>query len=209
MTGITTWNKGKAPAGADGWSLTPDVRAALESMNVLVPVVNNAERDGITPPLGKYAGMAVTRADLNGLIEVWNGSTWRAPSPIGFLGSATNAGNTTTGTSQNTLVSVTVDLQANRRIKVTAKALARPDTAAQYAEYSIWAGGTQLEAFVKRLSGVELGESLEFTGPWGSGVGGSTIFSLKCKLINTGAPTALVKSDAFAVKISVSDEGIG
>lgn len=76
---VTTWNKGKAPAGASGWNLTPDVRAGLESMNVVVPVANQSERDGLTPPLGKYIGMSVTRADLGGIIEVWNGSDWLSP----------------------------------------------------------------------------------------------------------------------------------
>lgn len=73
---VTTWNKGKAPAGGTGWQLTPDVRSGLESMNVVVPVANQSERDGLTPPLGKYIGMAVTRNDLGGIIEVWNGSQW-------------------------------------------------------------------------------------------------------------------------------------
>lgn len=79
MVSITTWNKGSAPAGTNGWQLTPDVRGGLESMNVIVPVANAAERDGLTPPLGKYVGMAVTRADLGGLIEVWNGTIWLSP----------------------------------------------------------------------------------------------------------------------------------
>lgn len=78
MTGITTWNKGKSPAGADGWNLTANVMAALESMNVIVPVANQAERDGLTPPLGKYAGMAVCRLDLpNMQVEVWDGAAWQ------------------------------------------------------------------------------------------------------------------------------------
>lgn len=79
MVSITTWNKGKAPAGTSGWNLTPDVRAALESMNVIVPVADQAERDGLTPPLGKYVGMAVTREDLGGLIQVWDGAAWKSP----------------------------------------------------------------------------------------------------------------------------------
>lgn len=77
MVSITTWNKGLSPAGTNGWLLLPDIRAGLESMNVLVPVADATERDGITPPLGKYAGMAVTRADRGGRIEVWDGAIWR------------------------------------------------------------------------------------------------------------------------------------
>jgi hypothetical protein len=171
-----------------------------------IPIRNTTELAEITTP---HQGMTISRLDLPGRpVFEWDGTRWAAPA-LGFLGSATNAGNTTTGTSQNTLVSATVDLLPGRRIQLTAKALARPDTAAQYVEYSIWAGALQLEPFVKRLSGVELGESLEFTAPHGSGVGGSTTFHLKCKLIDTGAPTALIKSNAFAVKLSVSDDGNG
>ena len=76
MTGVTRWNKTKTKAGADGWSLTTDDGTAFDSANVVVPVANATERDGLTPPLGKYVGMAVTRADLGGIIEVWNGSAW-------------------------------------------------------------------------------------------------------------------------------------
>lgn len=79
MTGVTRWNKTKTPAGADGWNLTPDIGTALDSVNPVVPVANQAERDGLTPPLGKYVGMAVTRADLGGVVEVWNGTIWQAP----------------------------------------------------------------------------------------------------------------------------------
>ena len=79
MTVVTTWNKGKTPATTNGWLLVPDVRAAVESLNVVVPVADQAERDGITPPLGTYVGMAVTRADLDGLIEIWDGTEWLSP----------------------------------------------------------------------------------------------------------------------------------
>lgn len=76
MTDVITWNKGTAPAGTNGWLLLPDVRKALESMNVPVPVATQAERDGITPPLGRYVGMSVLRADLGNLLETWDGSAW-------------------------------------------------------------------------------------------------------------------------------------
>lgn len=76
MTGVTRWNKTKTMAGSDGWNLTTDTGTALDSANVVVPVANATERDALTPPLGKYVGMAVTRADLGGIIEVWNGSAW-------------------------------------------------------------------------------------------------------------------------------------
>jgi hypothetical protein len=78
MTGVPTWNKSTAPAGADGWNLTPDVRKAIETSNFPVPVANVTERDALTPPAGKYAGMQVLRTDLPGCpVETWDGSNWQ------------------------------------------------------------------------------------------------------------------------------------
>ena len=77
MTGIVRWNKTISKAGADGWNLTTDDGTALDSANVIVPVANATERDGLTPPLGKYAGMAVARTDLAGIpLQVWDGAAW-------------------------------------------------------------------------------------------------------------------------------------
>lgn len=205
-TTVPTWNKGKAPAGNTGWQLTPDIRAGLESMNVVVPVANKAERDGITPPLGKYVGMVVSRADLNGLLEVWDGTRWES-GPIGFLGEQSNAGATSTGTAQNALVTKTVNLEADRRIEIRATVTARPDTAALYGEYQIYAGGIALRTFVKRFNSVELGESLEFNADHGSGPGGATEFSLQCRVVDPPATTGLIKSAAFGVKIQIRDAG--
>ena len=70
MTGVTRWNKTVVPAGGDGWNLTPDLGKALDGANVIVPVASASERNALTPPQGLYAGMAVARQDLGGLIEV-------------------------------------------------------------------------------------------------------------------------------------------
>jgi len=211
MTGQTTWNKATVPAGTDPWNLVPDTKKAIESAGLVFNVANDAERTGLAAlapggvlPIPTY----VFQTD-NKRWYTWDGFTWRFPA-AGFLGSSVNAGATSTGTSQNTLVSETVDLAASRRIELKARVLARPDVADQYAEYSIWAGGLQLNpAYVMKFSGVELSESLEFTADHGSGVGGSTTFHLKCKLIDTGVPTALIKSNAFTVRLSATDVGIG
>lgn len=77
MTGVSRWNKAKTPSGADGWNLTPDVGTALDSANVVVPVATQAERDGLTPPGGKYPGMVVARTDLSGVpLDVYDGAQW-------------------------------------------------------------------------------------------------------------------------------------
>jgi hypothetical protein len=78
MTGVTTWNKATAPAGSDGWNLTPDVRKAIETLNAPVPVASAAERDALTPPGGTYAGMQVIRTDLQGCpTQTWDGAQWQ------------------------------------------------------------------------------------------------------------------------------------
>jgi hypothetical protein len=72
----TTWNKGIVPAGTDPYNEIPDTKKAVESLNAIVPVANATERDALVPPAGKYAGMTVSRADLSGILETWNGSAW-------------------------------------------------------------------------------------------------------------------------------------
>lgn len=85
MTGVTTWNKSITPSGSDGWNLTPDVRRAIETANVPVPVGSLTERDGLVPPTGKYAGMQVVRTDLPGCpVETWDGSAWQGVSWIPY-----------------------------------------------------------------------------------------------------------------------------
>lgn len=77
MTGVTRWNKSTTPAGPDGWNLTPDIGKALDTANVPVPVASQAERDGLTPPGGKYPGMMVIRMDISGCpVEIWDGLGW-------------------------------------------------------------------------------------------------------------------------------------
>lgn len=70
MTGVIRWNKAKTPAGTDGWLLTPNLGTALDTANLVVPVGSASERNGLTPPSGKYAGMVAARQDLGGLLEV-------------------------------------------------------------------------------------------------------------------------------------------
>lgn len=77
MTGVTTWNKGTAPSGSDGWNLRPDIQRAIESSNFPVPVSSKAERDALNPPGGKYPGMVVVRLDTpDSRHEVYDGANW-------------------------------------------------------------------------------------------------------------------------------------
>lgn len=67
-------NKIRVPVGSDAYALTADLLAMAKSANVVVTVTNAAERDA----LPKVVGMVVGRTDLNGLMEVWDGTTWRS-----------------------------------------------------------------------------------------------------------------------------------
>lgn len=66
-------NKTKVPVNSDAYNLAPDLAAFADSANVVIPVNSQAERDGLTPT----GGMAVSRLDRNGDLEIWTGSAWR------------------------------------------------------------------------------------------------------------------------------------
>lgn len=73
----TRWNKDIVPVNSDAYALTSDLAKLADKANVIVPVASAAERDGLTPPDGKYAGMAVTRTDVPGQpLEVYDGTNW-------------------------------------------------------------------------------------------------------------------------------------
>lgn len=74
----TRWNKGKVPVNADAYSLTSDLATEADTLNVVVPVASQTERDGLTPPSpGKYAGMVVSRTDLPGAaLQTYDGTNW-------------------------------------------------------------------------------------------------------------------------------------
>lgn len=70
----TRVNKAVTPVNSDAYNLTADLATLADSLNVPIPVATQAERDAlVSPTAGKTA---VARADLGGLVEVWNGSYW-------------------------------------------------------------------------------------------------------------------------------------
>lgn len=158
MPGITRWNKTTTPAGSDGWNLTPDIGKALDTANVIVPVATDAERDGLTPPGGKYPGLAVSRTDLPGCpLQIWTGARWSWHRQIGKgkLSAATLVAQTPGWTDLITVTAtslggeVTVDFNAH---------LTNPNS------------GANQDAAVKVLcDGVEI-DSFSFTIPLVSGV---------------------------------------
>lgn len=77
MTGVTTWNKGTAPAGTEGWNLTANVQRAMETLNVVPPAASATARDALAPPGGKYPGMVAVRTDQASMpLERWDGANW-------------------------------------------------------------------------------------------------------------------------------------
>lgn len=198
-------NGAVVPINADAYNLAPDLATFADSLGVITNVSTQAQRDALT----KYVGRTVRRLDITGLpLEVWDGGQWLTRI-FTLLGEQTNGAQTVTGTAQNALVTKTVTLLPSRRTKITAKVIAKPDTAGLFAEYQIYAGGTGLDAFDKAFSVVNVGESLEFTAAWGSGSGGSVQFSLQCRVVYPSGTAGLVKSDAGAVKLTITDDGIG
>lgn len=67
-------NKITVPTNSDPYNLTADLKAAFEQANVVIPIPSQGDRDALV----KHDGMAVTRLDLGGLIEVWDAdmSAW-------------------------------------------------------------------------------------------------------------------------------------
>jgi len=206
-----TWNKITVAVGSDGWNPVAHMKGLADTADVVINVASLAEANGLAAlaPGGVLpVPTHICRTDIVGApIMTWNGTKW-VGAGFGHLVTATNAGATATGTSENSLVSTTVSLEPNRRILITAKVTARPDTAELYATYKIKvAGSVELSSFIKRFAEVELGESLEFTAEHGSGAGGSTTFHLGCVVVDPPGTPGLVKSSAFAISLRVRDIG--
>ena len=76
---IQTANKATVPAGSDAWNLTADIKKALETARIIVPVASQAERDGLAPlfPGGVLpVPTMVWRTDTQHY-QNWNGTGWR------------------------------------------------------------------------------------------------------------------------------------
>jgi hypothetical protein len=68
------------PTNPDAFTnLANDLATMGNTANVVIKVANQAGRDALT---GKYLGMVVSRADLGGLLEVFDGTNWQSPNKI-------------------------------------------------------------------------------------------------------------------------------
>jgi hypothetical protein len=206
----TRWNKGVAPVNSDAYNLTADMQKLLDTSNMVVPVSSAAERDALTPPQGKYAGMCVVRTDVAGLpIERWSGTEWVSQA-LAQIGATTNAGAAVTGTTLNVPLETTVTVDPHRRIRVIAQIEGTADTAGLHIAYFIKAGGTGTDGTVlrsttKRYNAASLGEGVpQFEGRYSTGAGGAVRFSLQAQVTVTAGT---VSHAAGNVTLIVDDMG--
>lgn len=88
-------NKGVVPVNSDAYNLAPDLATMGDSLNVVIRVASQAERDALT----KVNGLLVARTDLPGCpIERCDGTNWWGPSTAEWT---TVANGLNTGTQYN------------------------------------------------------------------------------------------------------------
>ena len=82
-----TANKATVPVGSDGWNPVVHIKQAVETTRSIIPVANEAERDGLAAtfpggvlPIPSYAN----RADNGNVIEKWDGTKWISRPHIEF-----------------------------------------------------------------------------------------------------------------------------
>jgi hypothetical protein len=68
-------NKITVPVNADAWNLAGDLATMADSVQTVIPVASQTERDS----LALKNGLVVSRGDLGGLIEVCDGTSWHSP----------------------------------------------------------------------------------------------------------------------------------
>lgn len=111
MTGSTTYNKATVMASGDGWNLLPNVRTAIESSNIPIPVASKAERDALAPPGGLYPGLTVIRTDTpDSRREVWDGTRWDSTNGISYTPTWSSPGSFGTGGSVHGMYWLSGDL---------------------------------------------------------------------------------------------------
>jgi hypothetical protein len=71
-------NKITVPVNADAWNLAGDLATMADSVQAVIPVASQTERDALT----KANGLVVSRGDLGGLIEVCDGTSWHSPTKV-------------------------------------------------------------------------------------------------------------------------------
>lgn len=70
-----TSNRATVPAGSDPWNLVADMKKAIETSGLVIPVSSDADRDAL-PSSIKVAGCIVSRLDKPGVTEIYDGTKW-------------------------------------------------------------------------------------------------------------------------------------
>ena len=76
---ITLYNGAEVPTNSDDYALTEDLAKLCLSLNIPIPVNNQAERDGLAALAGGTLkiGTMVLRKDQSMFTEKWDGSSWK------------------------------------------------------------------------------------------------------------------------------------
>lgn len=83
----TQYNGVKTIANSDAYNLANDLATLGQTINAIVPVSSDSQRNALAPPQGLFAGMTVARTDKPGVpLEVRDsGGTWNVNVPIEVL----------------------------------------------------------------------------------------------------------------------------
>lgn len=75
----TLYNGADVPTNSDAYNLTDDLAKLCLSLNIPIPVSNQAQRDGLAALAGGTLkiGTMVLRKDQSMFVEKWDGSSWK------------------------------------------------------------------------------------------------------------------------------------
>jgi len=94
---ITLYNGAEVPTNSDDYALTEDLAKLCLSLNIPIPVNNQAERDGLAALAGGTLkiGTMVLRKDQSMFVEKWNGTTWKTAAHCEWTRAGQSVPNTT------------------------------------------------------------------------------------------------------------------
>lgn len=94
----TLYNGAVVPTNSDGYDLTADLAEMCMSLNIPIPVSNQAQRDGLAALAGGtlQAGTMVLRKDQSMFVEKWDGTSWKTSGHSEWTRTGQSVPNTTT-----------------------------------------------------------------------------------------------------------------
>lgn len=144
-------NKAVVPINSDAYNLTADLATMGDSLNVVIKVASQAERDALT----LANGLVVSRGDKAGRIEVCDGTNWAPHS--GVIARIDRFSDVGFNTGESVIQTVAAILIAGHRYRVTAYGRCYGASAGAIIDYVIrtgtsGVGGTQVGAGIQVLS---------------------------------------------------------